>query len=64
LLDNITEDKGKEVTCHHNKLRKMIQEPIHTCEDTECTQGEIKQTIESFNGKKAPGIMGLQVEFS
>jgi hypothetical protein len=42
----------------------MIQEPIHTCDDPECKEGEIKRTIESFNGKKAPGMMGLQVEFS
>jgi len=34
----------------------MIEEPIQTSDDTEFTQGEIKQTIESFNGKKAQGI--------
>jgi hypothetical protein len=37
----------------------MIEEPIHTCDDTEFTQGEIKKTIESFNGKKAPGLDGI-----
>ena len=34
----------------------MIEEPIRTSDNTEFTQGEIKQMIESFNGKKAPGI--------
>ena len=37
----------------------MIEEPIQTCDDSEITQGEIKQTTESFNGKKAPGIDGI-----
>jgi len=37
----------------------MIEEPIQTCEDSEFTQGEIKQTIESFNDQKAPGIDGI-----
>jgi len=37
----------------------MIEEPIQTSDDKEFTQGEIKQTIESFNGKKGPGIDGI-----
>jgi len=37
----------------------MIEEPIQTSDDTEFTQGEIKQIIESFNGKKAPAIDGI-----
>jgi hypothetical protein len=37
----------------------MIQKPIQTCDNIEFTQGEIKQTIESFNGKKAPGLDGI-----
>ena len=37
----------------------MIEEPIQTCDDIEFTQEEIKQTIESFNGKKAPGFDGI-----
>jgi hypothetical protein len=59
MLDNIiAEDKEEEETYHHNSIRKIIEEPIHTNNDSEFTQGEIKQTIESFNGKKAPGIDG------
>jgi hypothetical protein len=37
----------------------MIEEPIQTSDDTEITQGKIKQKIESFNGKKTPGIDGI-----
>jgi hypothetical protein len=49
----------KEKFNHHNSIRKIIEEPIHTCDDTDFTQEEIKQTIESFNKKKAPGIDGI-----
>jgi len=34
----------------------MIEEQVHTSDDTEFTQREMKQTIESFKGK-----MGSQV---
>jgi hypothetical protein len=51
----ITDDREEETYCHKN-TRKMIEEPIQTVDDIEFTQREIKQTIESFNGKKAPGI--------
>jgi len=37
----------------------MIAEPIYTSDDAEFTQREIKQTIESFNRKKAPGMDGI-----
>jgi hypothetical protein len=61
MLDNIiAEDKEEEETYHHNSVRKMTEEPIHTSDDTEFTQAEIKQTIEIFNGKKAPGIDGIK----
>jgi len=32
----------------------MIEEPIYTRDESEFTQEEIKQTLESFNRKKAP----------
>lgn len=59
MLGNIiTVDKEEEIY-HHNGIRKMVEEPIHTCDDTEFTQREIKQTTDSFNGKKALGIDGI-----
>jgi hypothetical protein len=60
MLDHlITVDREEEETCYHKNIRKMFEEPIQTCDDIEFTQGEIKQTIESFNGKKAPGLDGI-----
>jgi len=37
----------------------MIEETIYTSDDAEFTQGEIKQTIESSNRKKARGMDGI-----
>jgi len=60
MLDHlITKDTEEEGTYYHKNIRKMTEEPIKTSDDTEFTQGEIKQMIESFNGKKAQGINGI-----
>jgi hypothetical protein len=60
MLDHlITDDIEEEETHYHKNIRKMIEEPIYTCNDTEFTQGEIKQMIECFNDKKAPGMDGI-----
>ena len=37
----------------------MIAEQICTSDDAEFTQVDIKQTIESFNRKNAPGMDGI-----
>jgi phosphatidate phosphatase PAH1 len=54
----ITVDREEE-NYYHKNIRKMNEEPIQTSDDIEFTQGEIKQTIESFNGKKARGLDGI-----
>jgi ribonuclease HI len=60
MLDHlITEDEEEEEKQLHKNIRKMTEEPINTEDDTEFSQEEIKQTIESFNNKKAPGIDGI-----
>jgi len=59
MLDHLITDDGEEENEHHKNTRKMIEEPIYTSDDAEFTQGEIKQTIESFNRKKAPGMDGI-----
>ena len=41
------------------KTRKIIEEPIYTRDGAEFTEGAIKQTIASFNRKKAPGTDGI-----
>jgi retron-type reverse transcriptase len=56
IPDDIEEE---EETYYHKQIRKMVEETIDTRDDKEFTQGEIKQTIESFNGKKTPGIDGI-----
>jgi hypothetical protein len=55
MLDHLITDDGEEENQHHKNIRKMIGEPVYTRDDAEFTQGEIKQTIEIFNRKKAPG---------
>jgi len=53
ILDYLfTEDSGED-NLHYKNIRKAIEEPIYTDDDEEFTQ-EIKNTIESFNHKKAP----------
>jgi hypothetical protein len=54
----IREDREEE-NQHHKNIRKMIEKPIYTRDDAEFTQGEIKQTIKSFNSKKALGMDGI-----
>jgi hypothetical protein len=54
-----SEDSKEGETQHHKNVRKYIEEPITTSEDVEFSQAEIKQTIEGFSDKKAPGIDGI-----
>jgi len=59
MFDYLITDDGEEENQHHKNIRKMIAEPIYTSDDAEFAQREIKQTIESFNRKKAPGMDGI-----
>jgi len=59
MLYNLTTDDGEEENHHQKNIRRMIEEPIYTSDDAEFTQAEIKQTIESFNRKQAPGMDGI-----
>jgi len=63
MLDHLITDDGEEENQHHKNIKKMIAEPIYTSDDAEFTQSEIKQTIESFNRKKAPGMDGITSDF-
>ena len=53
-----TEDSGED-NLHHRNIKKVIEEPVHTDDDAEFTQEKIKNTIESFYHKKAPGLDGI-----
>ena len=59
VLDYLYTEDREEETLHHKTLRKNLEEPINTSDDEEFSREEIKQTIDSFNHKKAPGIDGI-----
>jgi hypothetical protein len=44
---------------NHKAIRKAVEEPINTSDDAKFSGEEIKQAIESFDGKKAPGTDGI-----
>ena len=56
ILDYLFTEDSEEDNLHHKNIRKSIEEPIHTKEDVNFTQEEIRNIIESFNQKKAPGL--------
>jgi len=41
---------------------RRLAKPIETTDDREFTQDKVKQTIESFNPRKAPGPDGITSE--
>jgi 3-keto-L-gulonate-6-phosphate decarboxylase len=59
ILDYLFTEDSEEENSHHKNIRKAIEEPIHTNEDADFTQEEIKNTIETFNHNKSPGLDGI-----
>jgi hypothetical protein len=57
----IPEDNAQDNTDHHMNIRTLAEQPIKTT-DREFTQNEVKQTIENFNLRKAPGPDGITSE--
>jgi ribonuclease HI len=58
----IPEDDARDDTDHHLRIRRLTEKPIETTDDTEFTQDEVRQTIEGFNPRKAPGPDGITSE--
>jgi hypothetical protein len=58
----IPEDNTQDETDHHVNIRKLTDHPIETTDDKEFTQDEVRQIIEGFNPRKAPGPDGLTSE--
>jgi len=56
LLDYLFEEDNAEENTNQKTIRKTVEEPIKTNDDVKFSREEIKQAIESFNDKKAPGI--------
>ena len=59
LLAYLFEEDNAEKNTHQKTIRKAADEPITTSNDVKFSREEIKQAIESFNDKKAPGIDGI-----
>jgi len=59
MLEYLFAEDREEETLHHKNIRKYIEEPLNTRDDVVFLREEIKQTIDSFNQKKAPGIDGI-----
>jgi hypothetical protein len=57
----IPEDNAQDDTEHHMNFRRLLTEPIETT-DREFTQDEVRQIIEGFKPKKAPGPGGITSE--
>jgi len=58
----IPEDHPQDETEHHKAVRRQVEGPINTTNDKEFTQEEVRQVIEGFQSKKAPGPNGVTNE--
>jgi len=58
----ILEDSKQDDAIQHKNTRSLAAKPIDTANDREFTQNEVRQTIESFNSRKAPGPDGITRE--
>ena len=52
------EDRKESENQLHKTIRRSVEEPINTRDDTGFSKEEIRQTIASFSDKKAPGRDG------
>jgi len=56
LLDYLFEEDNTEENQYQKQIIKTVEQLIKTIDEVEFSREEIKQVIESFNDKKAPGI--------
>jgi len=54
----IPEDNPQDDTDHHKNIRRLIEQPIETIGDRDFSQNKVRQIIEDFNPRKAPGPDG------
>jgi ribonuclease HI len=59
ILDYILTEEKEIDNLHHQTVWKAIEEPIFNEDDVDFSREEIKNVIDSFNQKKAPGIDGF-----
>ena len=63
MIDHlIPEYSTQDNTIQHKNARRLANQPIDTLNDQEFTLDEVRQTIESFNPRKAPGPDGVTGE--
>ena len=55
----ILEDNPQDDTNHDKNIRRLTEQPIETIEDRNFSQDELRQIIEIFNPRKAPGPDGV-----
>ena len=58
----IPEDNTQDDTDCHMNIRRLTEQPIETTDGREFTQDEVRQIIEDFNPRKAPGPDGITSE--
>jgi len=58
----ILEDNAQDDTDYYMNIRRLADHPIETPDDKEFTHDKVKQTIENFNPRKAPGPDGITSE--
>jgi hypothetical protein len=54
----IPEDSPQDDTDHHKNIRRLTEQPIETFDDRDFSQDKVRQIIENFNPRKAPGPDG------
>ena len=59
LQYHFPEDREESENQLHKTIRRSVDEPINTRDDTGFSKEEIRQTIASFSDKKAPGRDGI-----
>jgi hypothetical protein len=55
----IPEDNPQDDTDHQKNITRQTEQPIETIDDRDFSQDEVRQIIEDFNPRKAPGPDGI-----
>ena len=58
----IPEDSTQDDTIQHKNTKRLADQQIDAANDRDFTQDKVRQTIESLNPRKAPGLDGITRE--
>jgi len=56
------DDEPQKETDQQKEIRRQTKQPTNTADDKEFTQDEVRQVVEGFKDKKAPGLNGITNE--